>query len=370
MPMQDSDFARQLPEGPLAVAVSGGVDSLAALLLCLASGRRVFAIHARMWHGNSGDEARARECEKRLADTVLRLGCDFQLVDLGRRFEECVVQPFVQAWQKGLTPNPCALCNRRIKFGALWERAAELGAAALVTGHYASLDYNHPYRTRGPLLAQARDARKDQAYFLGLVPGDMLSRVAFPLSRYTKDDVRALVADSGLAVPQPAESQEICFVPDTPQGYRDFLGRYGLNMPPGDIMERDSGKKVGRHTGLWQYTEGQRHGLGIAWSEPLYVLEKEPSTNTLLVGGKRHTLITRARANNLNLMVDADEIPRNCLVRLRYRQRPVPAKVHVEGGEMHIHCQTPLSLSAPGQVAACYDEAGRLLGAGILQQLC
>ena len=328
------------------------------------------AIHARMWRREESSEARA--CEQRLAQTVADLGCDFHLADLEKSFEESVVRPFVHAWEQGLTPNPCALCNRRIKFGALWEKAASLGAAALVTGHYARLDYNHPYRTKAPLLATAKDARKDQSYFLGLVQKKVLARVAFPLSSYTKDEVRALVAEKGLAVPEPNESQEICFVPDTPQGYRDFLGGYGLRLPSGDIVEIDSRKRVGTHSGLWQYTEGQRHGLGIAWSEPLYVLGKDPATNTLYVGGKKHTLITRARVHKLNLLVDADELPKTCLVRLRYRQRPVPADIFVVGGdaeEMTILCHEPLSLSAPGQVAACYDEEGRLLCAGLLQHL-
>ena len=370
MPAPHSNLATQLPEGPLAVAVSGGVDSLAALLLSLESGRKVLAIHARMWRREASSEARA--CEQRLAQTVADLGCDFHLADLEKSFEESVVRPFVHAWEQGLTPNPCALCNRRIKFGALWEKAASLGAAALVTGHYARLDYNHPYRTKAPLLATAKDARKDQSYFLGLVQKKVLARVAFPLSSYTKDEVRALVAEKGLAVPEPNESQEICFVPDTPQGYRDFLGGYGLSLPSGDIVEIDSRKRVGTHSGLWQYTEGQRHGLGIAWSEPLYVLGKVPATNTLYVGGKKHTLITRARVHKLNLLVDADELPKTCLVRLRYRQRPVPADIFVVGGdaeEMTILCHEPLSLSAPGQVAACYDEEGRLLCAGLLQHL-
>ena len=193
MPAPHSNLATQLPEGPLAVAVSGGVDSLAALLLSLESGRKVLAIHARMWRREESSEARA--CEQRLAQTVADLGCDFHLADLEKSFEESVVRPFVHAWEQGLTPNPCALCNRRIKFGALWEKAASLGAAALVTGHYARLDYNHPYRTKAPLLATAKDARKDQSYFLGLVQKKVLARVAFPLSSYTKDEVRALVAE-------------------------------------------------------------------------------------------------------------------------------------------------------------------------------
>ncbi len=369
--MLSTDFCTQLPEGPLAVAVSGGVDSLAALLLCLESGRPVLAIHARMFLAARDAAAleAASASEERLADTVTRLGAHFHLLDLRQRFEDAVVRPFVEAWHKGLTPNPCALCNRRIKFGALFEEAERLGAAALVTGHYARLDRNHPYSVAHPLLARAYDARKDQSYFLGLVEGERLSRVAFPLSSLTKDAVRFLVAERGLTVPQPAESQEICFVPRTPQGYRDFLGRYGADMSGGDIVEKDSGRVIGRHTGLWQYTEGQRKGLGIAWSAPLYVLGKDAATNTLLVGTREHTLVRRARVTAPSFMVPAEELPATCLVRLRYRQRPVQASVHADGEGMDIVCAEPLSLSAPGQVAVCYDEAGRVLAAGLLHSL-
>lgn len=366
-----TDFLRQLPEGPLAVAVSGGVDSLAALLICLESGRQVLAIHARMWRGacSAQAEAEARACEERLAETVTRLGAAFHLLSLETRFEAGVVHPFVEAWKQGLTPNPCALCNRRIKFGALLEEAERLGAAALVTGHYARLDREHPYSVSHPLLARAADERKDQSYFLGLVQAKCLSRVAFPLSGLGKDEVRSLVAGRGLAVPQPVESQEICFVPETRQGYRDFLGQYGVPMSGGDIIEVDSGRVIGRHTGLWQYTEGQRRGLGIAWSEPLYVLGKDAASNTLFVGTREHTLVRRARVISPSFMIPAEELPHTCLVRLRYRQRPVQASVRADAGGMDIVCAQPLSLSAPGQVAVCYDEAGRVLAAGLLHSL-
>ncbi|MDO5536557.1 MAG: tRNA 2-thiouridine(34) synthase MnmA [Desulfovibrionaceae bacterium] len=372
---ETTDFSARLPEGPLAVAVSGGVDSLCALLLSLRTGRRVMALHARLCeHAGSAARAAAEETELRLRGICANLGAEFLVLDGRERFDREVVQPFARAYAEGRTPNPCALCNRRIKFGAFWEFAAAHGAAGLVTGHYVALDCSHPYRGTAPLLGAARDVRKDQSYFLGLVPRERLARTAFPLACLEKPEVRALVADAGLEVPQPKESQEICFVPPSHQGYRDFLTRcwsaQGLKTPEGgSIVEADSGRTVGRHSGLWQYTEGQRQGLGIPWREPLYVLAKRTTDNVLVVGTRSRTRVTEALLGSLNLMVEPDEIPADCLVRLRYRQHPVPASVRFEGEGLRVICAEPVLLSAPGQIGMVLDRASRVLACGIIESM-
>ena len=379
----DSSFAARLPQGPLAVAVSGGVDSLCALLACLGTGREVLAVHARLHGEDHGDRAEG-DAVAGLEATCAKLGVPFHLVDLRNEFEKQVVAPFVNAWGAGLTPNPCSRCNREIKFGTLFERALGLGAAGLVTGHYAALDHDHPYDGAGPLIRRARDLGKDQSYFLGLVPGERLVRVAFPLEGMTKSEARARVAAAGLAVPVPAESQEICFVPPTPNGYRDFLaprlekreetaGETAAgesDIVEGDIVEVVTGNTVGHHKGLWRYTEGQRRGLGIAWSEPLYVLGKDAALNRLYVGPKERTRVTRALVAGLNFHVAPQELPELCLARLRYRQEPQPARAHMTGaGRLALELLEPAQLSAPGQTAVLYDREGRLLAAGILESL-
>ncbi len=365
-----SSFAARLPQGPLAVAVSGGVDSLCSLILSHAAGREVLAVHARM-HGDGQEDARAVEG---LEAACAKLSVPFHLLDLREAFEKRVVSPFVSAWGAGLTPNPCSRCNREIKFGALFEEARRLGASALVTGHYVALDHGHPYGGEGPLIRRARDLAKDQSYFLGLVPRKRLVHVAFPLEGITKAEARRLVAEAGLTVPVPSESQEICFVPPTPNGYRDFLGPRLANMPDvakeGDMVEVVTGKVVGRHKGLWQYTEGQRRGLGVAWSEPLYVLGKDAAQNRLYVGPKEKTSVTGASVSHVNFHVEPCEIPAPCLARLRYRQEPLPARVKVHAdGTLEIGLLEPAQLSAPGQTAVLYDQKGRLLAAGILERL-
>ncbi len=366
-------FSEQLPEGPLAVAVSGGVDSLCALLLCLQTKRPVLAVHARLFVPETPERLRQEEKTiEALAALCARIGANFHLLDLQKRFRDSVIVPFARAYLQGLTPNPCALCNRAIKFGAILEGALGLGAQALITGHYAHLDRAHPYAGSAPMLGRARDTAKDQSYFLGLVPRAILSRVAFPLEDLTKEEVRGLVAEKGLSVPAPGESQEICFVPPTQQGYRDFLAGFADRawaLSEGNIVEVDSGQVVGRHQGLWQYTEGQRRGLGVAWKEPLYVLAKDRAANVLTVGSRQHTQVTRARIEDINWMIAKDELPRRCTVRLRYRQAPMEAEVRLTGEGLDVFCKKATSLSAPGQVAAISDDMGRILAAGILKKL-
>ncbi len=366
-------FCEQLPEGPLAVAVSGGVDSLCALLLCKKAGRPVLALHARL-ASCAGEEAKEKavQTEQRLRNACRMLGCELHILDLQDRFAREVVLPFTNAYAEGMTPNPCVLCNRRIKFGALLDQALSLGAAGLVTGHYASLVHDHPYRGRAPLLCAARDMFKDQSYFLGQVPRSRLEKIAFPLAGLEKKDVRAIVAEAGLTVPEPKESQDICFIPHTRDGgYRGFLEamwqQQGKSLPgAGDIVETGTGRVIGRHKGLWQYTEGQRQGLGIPWNEPLYVLGKDSEKNILLVGGKSRTRQAQAVLLSPNFMIEPDEFPDTVFVRLRFRQKPVRAHIRIEDGAVHVLCEEALFLSAPGQTGIVLDDKMRILLAGTI----
>lgn len=280
----------------IAVAVSGGVDSLCALLRLSREGHEVLALHGLFLpdataDGPTPDGLRAA-CRK--------LGLEFHIADLRDRFRQDVMEPFAAAYARGETPNPCALCNQSIKFGALQDAAAALGADLLATGHYARLapaaEYNADWAATLPaspgrppvMLAAGADAAKDQSYFLALVPPRRLQRALFPLERRTKAESVAEVAAAALATPVPDESQEICFIPASEDAYRDFLRRrwaaQGLPVPPEGPVMLEDGREIGRHHGLWQYTEGQRKGLGIAWSEPLYVLRKDRKRNILFVG--------------------------------------------------------------------------------------
>ena len=360
-----------IPRGRLAVAVSGGVDSLCALILCRKSGRDVIAVHALF----SGTEEEHAEAIGGLTENCRILGVPFRVLDLRAEFQASVISYFASAYSRGLTPNPCAVCNRTMKFGALLEKALGLGADRLVTGHYAALSTGPaPASEDAPMLSRAADAHKDQSYFLSLVPRKAFSRVYFPLLAQTKQETRRLVADAGLSVPVSRESQEICFIPREADHYRRFLfslmEKEGKELPgPGPIVLRTgrTEKPIGRHNGLWRFTEGQRQGIGICWKVPLYVTGKDPSSNTLFVGQKEDTFIREADISDLNLMVP--RLPERALIRLRYHQQPSPATIPPTETGIRITLDTPAALSAPGQIAAVYDPAGRILAGGFITKL-
>ncbi len=346
----------------IAVAISGGIDSLFALLSLKEQGHSVFGLHAHFLPPSM-------EREKALSAMCRTLSVPFYAVDLSAEFEQGVVQPFLAEYAAARTPNPCALCNARMKFGALLREAHRLGADRIATGHYARL-CNHP--TYGQALLRGADPKKDQSYFLSLVPARQLAQAVFPLGDTTKDAVRADMAQRGLTPPYPAESQEICFVPD--DAYREFLhARQAVDDTPGPIVTTQ-GQLVGRHTGLWQYTEGQRRGLGIAWSEPLYVIAKQAATNTLVVGEKTALVSPGCLMTEYNGLVPHELWPEDVFVRIRYRQQPMRATVTAretpeDNGKRHtfsVRFAEPHTPPAAGQVCCVYDAEGYVLGGGVI----
>lgn len=414
----------------IAVAVSGGVDSLCALCRLREQGHDVLALHGlflpaadtettadglppsgglslsteadapRLWHipataGHSAPLAPDMPASLSAAGTTdpspalpglreacRRLGVPLYLLDARKRFARTVMQPFVRAYAQGRTPNPCALCNASIKFGVLREAAHRLSADTLATGHYARCAVHPHFGQR--LLVPAVDAGKDQAYFLALVPPDSLQHAIFPLAGLTKQDCRAAVAAAGLSVPLPGESQEICFIPSGEDAYRDFLQRRwaedGILPPPGGpvLLRTPEGERpIARHDGLWRYTEGQRRGLGIAHSEPLYVLGKDVARQALLVGGRALLAMHGCRTAPANCFLPPAAVRSlfdgPVFVRLRYRQQPVPADVQLlPDNSLCIRldsAQGPHFPSAPGQIAAVYDATGHLLAGAVIREI-
>ena len=308
----------------IAVAVSGGADSLYTLLSLKEAGYPLFALHGIFGQpllaefteylaANGGTDHTTLQTDganalQQLQEKCAALGIPLHIVDFSDLFIEKVVRPFVQAFAHGATPNPCALCNAEIKFGLLLEKALELRADILATGHYSQLvtlpqppfeagdkeqlsegaGYCFPVAGQVPALLQGTDASKDQSYFLALTPATNLARAIFPLGSITKSEVLATLEGRGITPPVPGESQEICFIPGTL--YREFLPfmakKLGIALPGEGAMLLPDGKQPAMHRGLWNYTEGQRRGLGVAWSEPLYVLGKDAGRNTLHIGPK------------------------------------------------------------------------------------
>jgi tRNA-specific 2-thiouridylase len=253
------------------------------------------------------------------------------------------------------------MCNPRMKFGVLFDAARNLGADRLATGHYVSMIE----REQGRMLVRGEDASKDQSYFLSMVPVEKLRLAEFPLARTFKRDVPAILETHGLTPPLPSESQEICFVPD--DDYQHFLTAR-CDMPgPGPAALPD-GRIIGEHQGLWRHTQGQRRGLGIPWSEPLYVLDKVVETNTLVVGPREFLAANGCVAGQVNLMCPARDWPGTVLVQTRYRQKAKPAKAWLSGGKLYFDFLEPHTRPTPGQVAAVYDEAGTVLGGGVIEE--
>ena len=338
-----------------AIALSGGADSLMSLLLLRETGGRVFGVHARFMDTDDADQL------ERLRSLCEDLAVPFQLIDLRAEFETLVIGPFVRAYQSGLTPNPCATCNPAIKFGLLLDRVRELGATRLATGHYARLEES----AYGPALFRGLDPAKDQSYFLSRVPQDRFAHVVFPLAAWTKVEVRQALAERGFTPPAGAESQEVCFIPTD---YREFLlARKTRLSGPGPIALAD-GTVLGRHAGLWNHTLGQRKGLGIAYSEPLYVTGKDFQKNRLIVGTKAETLASGCRTAVPNLLCPPETWPAEVLAQTIYRQRPEPARVSVDGSGMTISFIRPQPLPSPGQVAAVYSAAGQVLAGAVIEE--
>ncbi|CAK7029759.1 MAG: tRNA-specific 2-thiouridylase MnmA [Desulfovibrio sp.] len=351
-----------------AVAVSGGMDSLFAMLSLQESGERILALHARMLppDGHGGYEAML----ERLAKTCASLGVPLHVIDARETFARKVIDPFVLAYASGETPNPCAHCNAAVKFGLLLEEAQNLGATHIATGHYARLEHLNGE----PALYAGADSGKDQSYFLSLVPAANLTKAVLPLAETKKEHIRRFLEERGLAVPAPGESQEICFVPD--DDYRAFLtnhaARNGIPLPgPGPVTLVD-GTKIGEHKGLWQYTEGQRKGLGIAWKEPIYVLRKDMAANTLIADGAAAFAAyigDTVTVSRCNFLAPFDAWPRTVHIRTRFRQKARPAKAAFDGKTLTLTEETPNGPYTKGQIATVYaEENGRLrvLGGGVI----
>ncbi|WP_321404223.1 tRNA 2-thiouridine(34) synthase MnmA [Maridesulfovibrio sp.] len=342
----------------VAMAVSGGADSLLSLVLLKESGADIVAVHG-CFLGRKKAEAAVSGLEK----TCTKLDVPLHVFDLTAEFDRLVVEPFVQEYLKGNTPNPCALCNPEIKFGVLNNAAREFGTELLGTGHYVRIAEDARY---GRVLARGADMGKDQSYFLSLVPRDFVLNAIFPLGRHSKDQTYAELEKRGMEIPLPSESQEICFVPN--DDYRQFLIDRKVKLPGSGNAILSDGSKVGKHKGLWRYTQGQRRGLGIAWKAPLYVLDKDMKNNLLIVGTRDELDAQGCVADSFNFLVGFDSWPETVFIQTRYRQRSKPARAAQVGSSIKFDFIEPHSRPTPGQIVAVYTEEGAVLGGGIIRE--
>ncbi|MGA2267583.1 MAG: tRNA 2-thiouridine(34) synthase MnmA [Bryobacteraceae bacterium] len=372
-----------MPEAPIAVAMSGGVDSSTVAALLVRQGYRVVGLTMQLWNQRRLPELFAegaapsgsgRCCSlddvydaRRVAEQI---GISYYVVNFERQFEEQVVKPFVKEYLAGRTPIPCTLCNNYIKFDRFFEMAEAVGARQIATGHYARIRRDEASGRRQ--LLRAVDDSKDQTYFLFGLTQEQLARAMFPLGDLTKLEVRELARSMDLAVAAKGDSQEICFVPngDYAAFLRAYLKESGVpeERTRGPIVTTD-GRMLGEHEGVHHFTVGQRRGLGVATGEPLYVIATDSERQRVIVGGHDELLRARFRAGGVNWISIADlAAPMRAQVKIRNKHVAAPATLHATGDPTRVEVvfDEPQRAVTPGQAAVFYD--GELvLGGGWIE---
>lgn len=344
------------------VAMSGGVDSSVAALLLKEAGYEIAGV--TMCLGVRSAEGEHPRCCG--PDAVMdakwvcdQLGIRHYVLDYADELEKWVIGPFIDEYTRGRTPNPCVVCNRYLKFGSLMARAVAFGFDALATGHYATVEEREGrYR-----LTRPRDKRKDQTYFLYHIEADVLPRVLFPLGTYTKEEVRAIAARSGLPVAAKAESQDVCFV--TQRTYHEFLRSRMDEVKTGRIVNQEA-RCLGTHQGIAFYTVGQRGGLGISHPVPLYVLRIDVEKNEIVVGEKKDLLGRILIAGDLNLF--RSDWPEEVQAKIRYRKKESPCRVSFVDGRARVVFAEDQEAMTPGQSVVFY-EGDEVLGGGVIEEV-
>jgi tRNA-specific 2-thiouridylase len=346
------------------VAMSGGVDSSVAAALLRERGDDVIGIGLRFPDATDPESIGTCCGTAGMGDArrvAAALGIPFYVLDYRDIFEREVIRPFCRAYARGETPNPCILCNVRLKFGRLLDAALAMGAEYVATGHYARLepdpDTSHAHLSKG------LDREHDQSYFLYALTSRQVRHALFPVGELTKPQVRAIAARLGLPVAHKPSSQDICFVGSG--GYRPFVAaREPEAWQVGPIMD-GAGRVLGQHRGIAGFTLGQRKGLGIAAPEPLYVIALDPAHNAVIVGAKEEAFTSSVELDHVNwLMDDPPQEPQRLTVKARYRGPEAPAEVHVRGEQAQVFWAEPQPNVAAGQAVVSY-QGDRVMGGGV-----
>jgi tRNA-specific 2-thiouridylase len=351
----------------IAVAISGGVDSLMAAFILKKKFSQVIGLH--FIHGYEPNPILPPDWPARpfnASDPMIRISAlpqshplqaishhldiPIRLVDCRPPFKKIVVDYFIKSYQSGRTPNPCLICNAKIKFGILYEMARQMGASFFATGHYARIveQRNHFY-----LLKKGRDKTKDQSYFLAFLPRNTLSRICFPLGDMTKDQVMESADFYGLVPVSKKESQDVCFIPSN--NYSEFLSAQGEMAFFSGRIEDLQGRIIGTHNGLHRFTIGQRRGINCPAGEPYYVLRIDSKKNRLIVGFKKDLFRPSLTVDNINWFIPVPDAAIDVFVKIRYRHQPAEATlIPQKNNTAVIYFKTPQPAITPGQGAVCY----------------
>jgi tRNA-specific 2-thiouridylase len=339
------------------VGMSGGVDSSAAAALLIEQGYDVIGITLKLWPQDCVNRAEDKCCGPQAVTDARavshKLNIPYYLVDEAADFQKQVINYFAEEYRAGRTPNPCVMCNEKLKFGTLISRARQLGAEKIATGHFARVERRDDGRY---LLKRGRDARKDQSYFLFTLKQEQLARSLFPLGELTKNDTREIARECELKTADKEESMEICFVPD--KDYGRFLQQADLvHKHQGDVVDT-AGRVLGKHDGIEFYTIGQRKGLGISSPKPLYVIELDARNNRVIVGDE--SLLERAEftVERCN-WIPFDEPPTSVevMAKIRYNHPGCAATVTpLPSGAAKVRLHTPQRAVTPGQACVFYQD--------------
>lgn len=350
------------------IAMSGGVDSSVAAQMMASRGYECVGCTMRLYENDVVgmdlmDTCCSLENTQDARSVTEKIGIPYHIVHYENLFRQEVIEPFIDEYLHGRTPNPCIECNRRLKFQHLYEKMQALGCDLLVTGHYARVRFDE--ESGRYQLLKALDLAKDQSYVLYVLTQEQLAHVQFPLGEQDKHKTREIASESGFQNAGKHDSQDICFVPDG--DYAGFIERYsGKTCPAGDFVDAD-GNVLGRHKGIIHYTLGQRRGLGLPAANRLYVTGIDPESNTVTIGSNDDLMKTTLYARKVNLIaMDRIETPLRCSTKIRYRHKEQPCTVtQPEDDLLKVVFDEPQRAITPGQSVVLYD-GDVVLGGGVI----
>lgn len=337
------------------VGMSGGVDSSVSAYILKNKGYNVIGATMKLFDTETDSSIDA----KRVCDELCIQHID---LDYKKEFKESVINNFIDAYKNSKTPNPCVVCNKKLKFGYLYDYVKKNNIDYIATGHYAKVEYSEKYKRY--VLKKADNINKDQSYFLYSISKEILPHILFPLSSFnSKDEIREIARLNNIPTASKSDSQDICFIPDG--NYKNFLNKNSdIKDSFGNVIL--NGKVIGKHTGLYKYTIGQRKGLGIAHERPLYVIGFNKFKNELIVGEEKDLYVDSFRVKDYNLLlIDKLTEPMHVNVKTRYKSKEYPATIYMEDDFIKVEFDNPEKGITPGQSAVFYVD-DIVLGGGII----
>lgn len=335
------------------VGMSGGVDSSVAAYLLKEQGYEVVGVTMTLFTpkepSNQIEDAK-KVCEK--------LGIEHHVVNYQEEFNNEIINNFIENYLNAQTPNPCIICNKKFKFGKMWEKAQELNCEYIATGHYANIIDGH---------ICSIDSPKDQSYFLYQINKEVIPHILLPLNKFTnKDDIREIAKRENLVeVSEKKDSQDVCFIEDG--DYAKFLEENLSKLPPQGDFVLTNGEIIGQHKGIIYYTIGQRKGLGISYKHPLYVIRIDKQNNQVILGTEEELLSKTVYITDTNILVDS--LPNIALGKIRYKSKPAPCNITIiDDNNIKVEFTEPVKSATPGQSLVLYDN-NILLGGGIIQKV-